>query len=266
MGPCLPRRRISTTCTITVLRNHKNATIFIMCPKINPVWQSLTHLSRVTHICVSKLTIISSANGLLPEWRQAIIWTNAGILLIGPLGTIFSEILIGIQTFLCKKMHLTMSSAKWHPCCLCLNILINTSPIQRNGQENNHHNVYSSHSSLLCQAICRHIMKLWILYIQRLFLPEKSMILYNILLFFGISRNSHILLWNWECYTFKGYFCMWNQWFCIISCYILVFQETVTYCHNIRCTKSQNLNVSHLILQLSLPNPLRPGVKSRMKM
>ena len=32
----------------------------------------------------------------------------------------------------------------------------------------------------------------------------------------------------------------------------------------ISCTKSQNLNVSRLILQLSLPNPLKPGVKSRM--
>ena len=31
-------------------------------------------------------------------------------------------------------------------------------------------------------------------------------------------------------------------------------------------TKSQNLNVSHLALQLSLPNPLKPNVKLRMKM
>ena len=35
---------------------------------------------------------------------------------------------------------------------------------------------------------------------------------------------------------------------------------------NISCTKSQNLNVSRLILQLSLLNPLKPDVKSRMKM
>ena len=52
----------------------------------------LTHWGRVTHICVGNLTIIGSDNGLLPGWRQAIIWTNAGILLIGPLGTNFSEI------------------------------------------------------------------------------------------------------------------------------------------------------------------------------
>ena len=35
---------------------------------------------------------------------------------------------------------------------------------------------------------------------------------------------------------------------------------------NIRHTKSHNLNVSCRIMQLSLPNPLKPGVKSRMKM
>ena len=51
------------------------------------------------HICVSKLTIIGSDNGLSPERRQAIIRTNAGILLIGPLGANFSEILIKIYQF-----------------------------------------------------------------------------------------------------------------------------------------------------------------------
>ena len=50
------------------------------------------------YIIVSKHTIIGSDNGLSPDRRQAIIWTNAGILLIGPLGTDFSEILIKIQT------------------------------------------------------------------------------------------------------------------------------------------------------------------------
>ena len=37
-------------------------------------------------ICVYKLTMIGSDNGMSPGRRQAIIWTNAGILLIGPLG------------------------------------------------------------------------------------------------------------------------------------------------------------------------------------
>ena len=72
----------------------------------------------MTHICSRKLTNIRSDNGLSPGRRQAIIWTNAGILLIGPLETNFSEILIKIQTFSFNKMHLKMSSAKWHPFCL----------------------------------------------------------------------------------------------------------------------------------------------------
>ena len=83
----------------------------------------LTHWGRVTHICVSKLTIIGSDNGLSPDRRQAIIWTNVGLLLIGPLRTNFSEILIEILTFSFKKMRLKVSSAKQRPFCLGLNVL-----------------------------------------------------------------------------------------------------------------------------------------------
>ena len=85
--------------------------------------QSLNQWGRVTHICVSKLTIIASDNGLSPGRRQAIIWTSAGILLNGPLGTNFSEILIDFIAFSSKKMRLKVSSAKWRPCCLGLNVL-----------------------------------------------------------------------------------------------------------------------------------------------
>ena len=77
----------------------------------------------MTHICVGKLSIIGSDNGLSPRRRQAIIRTNAGILLIGPLGTNFSKILIEIQIFSIKEMQLKMSSAKWCPFCLGLNEL-----------------------------------------------------------------------------------------------------------------------------------------------
>ena len=84
---------------------------------------TLTHWGRVTHICVSKLTIIGSDNGLSPGRHQAIIRTNAGILLIGTLGTNFSEILSEIHTFSFKKMHLKMSSGRWRPFCLGLNVL-----------------------------------------------------------------------------------------------------------------------------------------------
>ena len=72
----------------------------------------LTHWSRVTHLCLNKLTIVGSDNGLSPGRRQAIIWTNAGMLLIGPLGTNFNEISIEINTFSFKKMRLKMTSGK----------------------------------------------------------------------------------------------------------------------------------------------------------
>ena len=57
----------------------------------------------MTHICVRNLTIIVSDNSLAP--------TNVGLLLIEPLGTNFSEILIKIHTFSFKEMHLKQSSA-----------------------------------------------------------------------------------------------------------------------------------------------------------
>ena len=92
-----------------------------------PLVHWLTHWGRVMHICVSKLTRIGSAIGLLPVWGQAIIWTNAGILLIGPSRTNFSEIFIKIHTFSFTIMHFKMSSRKWRPFCLGLNALRNPS-------------------------------------------------------------------------------------------------------------------------------------------
>ena len=91
---------------------------------MNDQWPiRITHWGRVMHICVSKLIIIGSGNGLSPDRRQAIIWTNAGLLLIGPFETNFSEILIEILIFSFKKMHLKVSSAKRRPFCLGLNVL-----------------------------------------------------------------------------------------------------------------------------------------------
>ena len=67
-----------------------------------------------------KLTIIGPDNGLASGRHQAIICTNAGILLIRTLGTNLSEILSEIHRFSFKKMHLEMSG-KWRPFCLGLN-------------------------------------------------------------------------------------------------------------------------------------------------
>ena len=71
----------------------------------------LTHWGRVMHICVSNLTIIGLDNGLSPGQCQAIIWTNGGILLIGPLGPNVNEILIEINTFSFKKMYFKILSS-----------------------------------------------------------------------------------------------------------------------------------------------------------
>ena len=88
----------------------------------------ITHWCRVTHICVSQLAIIGSDNGLEPGRHQAIIWTNAGILLIEPVGTNFSEISIEIDTFsgdkIMWKCHLENGCHFSRPQCVntCFNV------------------------------------------------------------------------------------------------------------------------------------------------
>ena len=75
------------------------------------------------YICISKLTIIGSDNGLSPSRRQAIIWTNARKLLIWPSGTKFIEILIKILSFIQEYVFVRVVS-KWRPFYLGLNVLI----------------------------------------------------------------------------------------------------------------------------------------------
>ena len=58
---------------------------------------SLFHWGRMTHLCVINLTITDLDNGLSPGRHRVIIWTSAGIMLIGLLGANFSEILIGLN-------------------------------------------------------------------------------------------------------------------------------------------------------------------------
>ena len=73
----------------------------------------LTHWGRVTHMWISKLTNIGSDNGLSPGRRQAIIWTNPGILLIRPLGTNF----IG-KCGLENDDHFVSASMCYHQCTI----------------------------------------------------------------------------------------------------------------------------------------------------
>ena len=83
----------------------------------------LTHRCRVMHICISTITIIILENGLSPGRHQAIIWTNAGILLISTIWTNFNEILSEIFSF--NKMGLKMSSGTWWQFGLSLKTLNN---------------------------------------------------------------------------------------------------------------------------------------------
>ena len=58
-----------------------------------------------------------------PVWHQAIIWTNADLLSIKPLGTNLNEIWLKTQQFSLAKMHLKMSSAKCQPFYPSLTVL-----------------------------------------------------------------------------------------------------------------------------------------------
>ena len=64
-------------------------------------------------------------NSLSPGWSQAFIWTDAEILLIGPLGSNCTEIVIEIITLSFKKIRFKVSSMKRRPFCIGLNVLNN---------------------------------------------------------------------------------------------------------------------------------------------
>ena len=85
-------------------------------------------MSYLKQMLINSYASVNYANigadiGLSPVRHQAIIWTNARLLLIEPLGTNFSDVLIEIHTFSFKKMRLKMSSEKRRPSFLGLNVL-----------------------------------------------------------------------------------------------------------------------------------------------
>ena len=229
--------------------------------------QALTHWGRVKHICVSKLTTIGSDNGLSPGRRQAIIWSNAGILLNWTLGTNFLEILSEIDTFSFKQMRLKMSSGKWRPYCLGLNVLRSgfaivalvvhraqksvpdsagewptflPPPLEScSGTANadgpnsvfTRGQFWSLGIVVACVCLCMHLS------VRFRFMNA----------YFFHQRNYMIA---------SG-----EAWFVHKS-----RENTYRQFSNISRAQSQSINVSRLVLQLSLPNPLKPGVELRMKM
>ena len=91
--------------------------------KLTIIYRKVRHASAIQGS-------IGSDNSLTPVRCRAIISTNAGTLSIGPLGKktsvkfdIFSEILIEIQTFSSKNIHLKSWSAKLRPFWRGLNML-----------------------------------------------------------------------------------------------------------------------------------------------
>ena len=71
-----------------ILFTRLNNIFFVYIPSkfkcLHPRKHALTHWGWVAHICVGKLTIISSDNGLSPGRHQAIILINAAILSTRP--------------------------------------------------------------------------------------------------------------------------------------------------------------------------------------
>ena len=101
--PHFQSKRVLVPELLTCSREDRLPNRLIQITRIDRTLPILTHWGRVTHICVGNLPIIGSDNGWSPCRRQDIIWTNAGLLLIVPLGTNFSEILFEILTFSLKK-------------------------------------------------------------------------------------------------------------------------------------------------------------------
>ena len=95
---------------------------------MNKIWLcSLIEAEWHTYASVQHI-YIASENSLSHALSKAFIWTSAVILSVRPRGTYFSEILCKIQKFSFKKIHFKMSSAKWWPFCICLNVFILDAP------------------------------------------------------------------------------------------------------------------------------------------
>ena len=73
---------------------------------------------RLFRIIFQMTAIIVPDNGLSPVWRKANIWNIDGWSFIRPFGK-----KVSMYSFLLKNMNLKISSAKWWPLCLGLNVV-----------------------------------------------------------------------------------------------------------------------------------------------
>ena len=143
------------------------------------------------HICNGNVTITGSENGLLPGQRQAIICTNAAVLLIGPFRRISSDNSIEILTFSFKKMRLKVSSVKWRPFCLSLSLLSNGFDF-----------IFVDYFSLVFVIFCNsgnqdEAAKNWIYGWELAYLQSKNYLLENFLNYECKSSIVHIFSSRW---------------------------------------------------------------------
>ena len=107
--------------------------------------------------CVS----VGSGNGLSPVLLQAINWTNAGLLSIGPIGTNFSWIRIEIQNFSFRQMHLKMTSAKLAAILSRGRWVNNESSLVQIMACSNGQNAASHYLNRWCPTLLMHISVIW---------------------------------------------------------------------------------------------------------
>ena len=124
-------------------------------------WCFVLNWGRVTHKCGSNLTIIGSDNGLSPGRRQAIIWTNDGILLTGSFAKKPRGILIKIHTSSFNKMHWKMLSRKCLLFCFGLDV---SSQITATDLNIRHLHMQTSlgHNITMYQYIRSHTIGCWV--------------------------------------------------------------------------------------------------------
>ena len=183
---------------------------------------------------------IGSDNGLPPVRYQTIIWTNVDLYSIG---TIFSEIRKKLQDLSFKKMPLKMSSANWQQFC----------PGSAKWNQFITELVCNFFSSFVStgryQACVVFHFPRWLICLQlghgrviRGWSTQKEMLL--------LIHTQNSVTVHLHCVSERG------------------TRGVTTYrkLSNIRRTKSENLSGCRLVLQLSLANPLKPGIKLRMKM
>ena len=135
----------------------------------------------MTHVCVSKLTIIGSDNGLSPGWRQAIIWSNAGILLVRNLRNKFHWNYKQNSYIIIKKMHLNVSSEKWWPFCLGFNVL-------------RYVNIFCPFSTFKHHTLLKFIPK------ERKYIHNCIQSISCLLMTWWCKEPGHQQPWYWRCY------------------------------------------------------------------